>query len=94
MMTWITMERPAVRLYRAGYRRIKRLFDLSLCLVGMLFFGPVAMVIALLIRLESAGPVLYIHDRIGKGGRKFKMYKFRTMHHNIARDTHRTYMKA
>ena len=93
MAIWITMERPTVRLYRPGYRRIKRLFDISLCLLALLFLGPMALVIALLIRLESHGPVLYIHDRIGKGGRIFKMYKFRTMHHNIARDSHREYMK-
>lgn len=94
MAIWIAMERPTVRLYRPGYRRIKRLFDISLCLLALLFLGPVALVIALMIRLESNGPVLYIHDRIGKGGRIFKMYKFRTMHHNIARDSHREYMKA
>lgn len=94
MAIWITMERPKVRLYRTGYRRLKRIFDVSLCLLGLLLFGPVALVIAILIRLESPGPVLYVHDRIGKGGRIFKMYKFRTMHHNIARDSHREYMKA
>ncbi len=94
MAIWITIERPTVKLYRAGYRRVKRLFDLSLCLLGLLLFGPMALIIAALIRFESPGPVLYVHDRIGKGGRRFKMYKFRTMHHNIARDAHRTYMKA
>src|SRR5688572_27200679 len=94
MTTWIAMERPTVRLYRAGYKRIKRLFDVTLCLFALLFFGPAALVIALLIRLESPGPVLFVHERIGKGGRVFKMYKFRTMYHNIRRESHRTYMKA
>lgn len=94
MSTWITMERPPVRLYRAGYRRLKRLFDLLLCLVALATCGPITLVIMLLIRLESPGPIFYVHDRIGKGGRIFKMYKFRTMYHNIARDSHRDYMKA
>ena len=84
MTTWIIMERPAVRLYRSSYRRLKRMFDLSLCFMGLLFCGPAALAIALAIKLESPGPVLYIHERIGKGGRVFKMYKFRTMYHNIA----------
>src|SRR5690606_3089795 len=94
MATWIMMERPPVKLYRSGYRRLNRLLDLSLCLMALVMCGPVSLVIALLIRLESPGPVLYVHDRIGKGGRRFKMYKFRTMYHNIARDSHREYMKA
>ena len=94
MAIWINMERPTVRLYRPGYRRIKRVFDISLCLLALFFLGPLVFFIALLIRLESRGPVLYIHDRVGKGGRIFKMYKFRTMYHDIARDSHREYMKA
>jgi lipopolysaccharide/colanic/teichoic acid biosynthesis glycosyltransferase len=94
MSTWIMMERPTVKLYRSGYRRIKRLFDLTLCLMALVMCGPLMLIIMILIRLESPGPVLYVHDRIGKGGRIFKMYKFRTMYHNIARDSHRTYMKA
>jgi lipopolysaccharide/colanic/teichoic acid biosynthesis glycosyltransferase len=94
MTTWITVERPSVRLYRAGYRRLKRVFDVTLSLSALFLLGPAALIIALLIRLESNGPILYVQDRVGKGGRIFKMYKFRTMHHNIARDAHRTYMKA
>ncbi len=94
MTSWITMERPTVRLYRTGYRRVKRLFDISVCVMGLICLWPFALAVALLIRLETGGPVLYVQDRIGKGGRIFKMYKFRTMYHNIARDSHRTYMKA
>jgi lipopolysaccharide/colanic/teichoic acid biosynthesis glycosyltransferase len=94
MAVWITVKRPGVKLYRADYTRLKRLLDLTFCLLALLFSWPAFAVIAVLIRLETPGPVLFIHDRIGKGGRRFKMYKFRTMHHNIARDGHRSYMKA
>lgn len=94
MATWIMMERPRVKLYRPGYRRIKRLLDLTLCLMALVMCGPAVLVIALLIRLESPGPILYVQNRVGKGGRIFKMYKFRTMYHNIARESHREYMKA
>jgi lipopolysaccharide/colanic/teichoic acid biosynthesis glycosyltransferase len=94
MATWIMMERPAVRLYRKGYRRIKRVFDFVLCAMLLFFCAPLFLMISLAIKLESPGPVLYVHDRIGKGRRVFKMYKFRTMHHNIARDAHRDFMKA
>ena len=94
MSMWIAVERPSVKLYRADYRRLKRLFDLTLCGVALLVSWPAILIVAALIKLESPGPIFYIHDRVGKGGRPFKMYKFRTMHHNIRRDAHREYMKA
>lgn len=94
MTSWLVIERPTVKLYRPGYRRLKRLMDLTFCLVLLPFFAVALMVITLLIRLESPGPVLFVQERVGKGGRRFKMIKFRTMHHNVARDHHRTFMKA
>jgi lipopolysaccharide/colanic/teichoic acid biosynthesis glycosyltransferase len=47
-----------------------------------------------LIRLDSPGPALFVQQRIGKGGRPFRMYKFRTMDHNLDDTLHRGFMEA
>jgi len=58
----------------------KRVLDLFLSLVVGLLSLPLVAVVSLSIRLDSAGPVLFRHTRIGKDGRAFTMFKFRTMH--------------
>jgi FlaA1/EpsC-like NDP-sugar epimerase/lipopolysaccharide/colanic/teichoic acid biosynthesis glycosyltransferase len=58
---------------------VKRMLDLILGIVGIIFVLPLFPVIALLIKLDSKGPIFYLCDRIGKNGRLFKMFKFRTM---------------
>ena len=93
-MTWLVIERPGVKLYKPLYQTTKRILDLTFCLVAMPFILPLGLIIAILIRLGSSGPILFVQERIGKGGRRFKMFKFRTMHHHIDRDTHRVFMKA
>ncbi|MCL5024433.1 MAG: undecaprenyl-phosphate galactose phosphotransferase WbaP [Nitrospirae bacterium] len=60
-------------------RFVKRFFDVSVSLVAMPFLLPLIGIIGMIIRLESPGPAIYAHDRIGKGGRTFRCYKFRTM---------------
>ncbi len=65
-----------------GYRLqqiLKRMADILLAGVGILMISPALLAIALLIRLTSPGPVLYMSERIGKDYKPFKMYKFRTM---------------
>ncbi len=57
----------------------KRAFDLLLGLVGGLILLPFLALIALFIYLDSPGPVIFAQDRLGKGGKLFKCYKFRTM---------------
>ncbi|MFN8609857.1 MAG: sugar transferase [Vulcanimicrobiota bacterium] len=68
---------------RPWYRRpdnpVKRLFDLCLGIFGLLATFPVFMVIAILVKLEDGGPVFYVHPRIGKDGKPFPFFKFRTM---------------
>lgn len=61
---------------------IKRVFDLVLSIVGTLFISPLLILLAVLIRLDSPGPVIYDGKRIGKDGKVFKCYKFRTMYMN------------
>ena len=58
---------------------MKRCLDLVLACLGLLLVLPFFPVIGLLLKLDSRGPVLYRCDRIGKDGKLFKMYKFRTM---------------
>jgi undecaprenyl-phosphate galactose phosphotransferase len=57
----------------------KRIFDLTISISGLLFLWPIMAIIALLIRLDSPGPIFFRHQRIGKDGRTFDLYKFRTM---------------
>ena len=57
----------------------KRLFDIMLSFLGLLLLSPVFLVIAMLIKLESKGPVFYRGKRVGRFGKPFKIYKFRTM---------------
>jgi lipopolysaccharide/colanic/teichoic acid biosynthesis glycosyltransferase len=63
-----------------GPRLAKRCMDLALTAFGGLFILPFLLVIALLIKLDSKGPVFYTQKRLGKDGEHFKAYKFRTMH--------------
>lgn len=58
---------------------IKRTFDFLLASFGIIFFLPLALLFALLIKIEDGGPIFYKQERWGKGGKKFIAYKFRTM---------------
>ena len=57
----------------------KRAFDIALTLPALLFLAPLMGIVALAIRLESGGPILFRQDRIGEGNRLFKILKFRSM---------------
>jgi lipopolysaccharide/colanic/teichoic acid biosynthesis glycosyltransferase len=61
---------------------IKRLFDITGSVFGILLFFPVMVVIAILIKCTSKGPIFFAQDRIGLNGKNFKMLKFRTMFNN------------
>ena len=58
---------------------IKRGMDIAGALAGMIIFSPVMLLVAVLIKLSSPGPVFYSQERIGLHNRPFKMYKFRSM---------------
>lgn len=57
----------------------KRLFDLFLSAFGLFLSWPLGLLVAFAIKLEDGGPVFYVQERMGKGGRTFKAYKFRSM---------------
>lgn len=65
----------------------KRLFDLLVALSGLVLFLPVFALTALLLKLDSRGPVFYRQTRLGLDGRVFKMIKFRTMVCNAEKET-------
>ncbi len=59
---------------------MKRCFDLFLSAFGLIVLSPLFLVIAILVKRDSPGPVFFRGPRVGKGGRIFRMLKFRTMH--------------
>ena len=59
---------------------IKRVIDIVISSVSILIFSPFLLIFSILIRLTSKGPVFHKQERVGMNGRKFVMYKFRTMH--------------
>lgn len=61
-------------------RFVKRLFDIAVSVVLLPVLLPFIAIVGLIIRLETPGSAIYAHDRIGRNGRIFKCYKFRTMH--------------
>lgn len=63
----------------------KRLFDITFSLAALSLFSPLFVIIGLLIKLDSAGPVFYRGVRVGKLEKHFKMWKFRTMIHSADR---------
>ena len=61
------------------YAPLKRLMDVSCASVLLVLFLPIWLVVPILIKLDSPGPVFYKHRRVGKNDRDFEMYKFRSM---------------
>ena len=74
-------DRTAVP-YTAAIPISKRLFDIVFALLCLLFLLPLFAVVALLIKLESRGPVFYYSHRVGTGYRRFRFWKFRSMRQN------------
>jgi lipopolysaccharide/colanic/teichoic acid biosynthesis glycosyltransferase len=62
----------------------KRTYDIVIALLLLVLLSPLMLLLALAIKLESAGPVLYRSRRVGLGGREFEMLKFRKMHRDAA----------
>jgi lipopolysaccharide/colanic/teichoic acid biosynthesis glycosyltransferase len=62
----------------------KRLFDLLLSSLGLLTLAPMLLLIAVLIKLDTPGPIMFRQERVGRFGRPFRIHKFRTMRHEPA----------
>ena len=65
---------------------MKRLFDLVCVFFASIFFSPFFIAVYIAIRLEDGGPAIFKQERIGRGGKPFMLYKFRSMKVNAERD--------
>jgi exopolysaccharide biosynthesis polyprenyl glycosylphosphotransferase len=78
--------RPSTLILSKGFRNhgaaemMARLFSVLLASIGLLLCAPLLAAIAVLVKLDSAGPVLFVQQRAGRHGRPFGLLKFRTMH--------------
>ena len=63
-------------------KNIKKIFDFLLAIILIIIFSPILLCLYILVYISTKGKPLFSHLRIGKNGRKFKVYKFRTMHLN------------
>src|SRR5262245_43553568 len=80
---------PLAVAHSPGLLRLKRYLDLCLAAPALFVLSPRLALIAIVIRLDSRGPALFRQVRIGMGGRRFTMWKFRSMVHEAADDLHR-----
>ena len=72
-------DQAAVRRPGKGYLAAKRCFDVVMSLLALILLSPLFLIIAIVIRADSPGKIIYGHHRIGKNGKPLRMYKFRSM---------------
>lgn len=75
------------RLAKKCFQEIKRLFDITLSVIFLVLLSPFLFIIILIIKLTSSGQVFFSQVRVGKNGKLFTMYKFRTMNQHAEKDT-------
>jgi exopolysaccharide biosynthesis polyprenyl glycosylphosphotransferase len=89
---------PMIRLFReplsSGARILKRSCDILISASAIMLLLPLWLLIALLIKLDSRGPVFYTQERVGMDGRLFLVFKFRTMKAGSDSESHREYQRA
>ncbi|MFP4698131.1 MAG: sugar transferase [Eubacteriales bacterium] len=61
------------------YKFFKRLFDITISVIGLIITSPILLIAAVAIKLESTGPIIFKQERLGLNGKVFKIYKFRSM---------------
>lgn len=67
---------------REGQLKVKRLFDIIFALILLVVLSPILLVVSIAIKLDSEGPIIFKQVRVTQYGRKFKIFKFRTMVQN------------
>jgi exopolysaccharide biosynthesis polyprenyl glycosylphosphotransferase len=80
-----TVSRPVWPL--AWERLAKRVFDVTAALLGLALLSPLFLVVSIIILITSGRPILYSQERIGQGGRIFRMFKFRSMRRDAEGET-------
>jgi sugar transferase (PEP-CTERM system associated) len=80
--------RPSFLIFSDGFKKskltmwTKRITEFSLSLIGLFLLSPITLVISILIKIDSRGPVFYKQERVGERGKIFKLLKFRSMVEN------------
>ena len=72
---------------------MKRLFDIVASLIGLIVFAPVMLIVAIIVKVTSPGPILFSQKRLTKGMREFNIYKFRSMVSNELREKNTVQIK-
>src|SRR5580765_4406397 len=70
------------------YFRVKRILDVVLTILALIPVSVIMLITAILIRIDSPGPVIFKQTRFGLNGAKFTFYKFRSMYHNASSTPH------
>ena len=85
--------RPSWFIFSSGFRKsrsleaAKRAMDIVMSLIGIVLTAPIMLMVAALVRITSPGPVIYQQQRVGKNGRVFTLYKFRSMRNDAEKHT-------
>jgi undecaprenyl-phosphate galactose phosphotransferase len=79
-MEQIFLLRIKSNLLNLSHKFLKRLFDIIFSLLLIPFFLPIMIIIGILIKLDSRGPIFFIQERVGIFGKRFRVFKFRTMY--------------
>jgi len=95
---WAYLENIPILLFRwsdssKGYLFIKKLIDFIGAIIAILFFSPFMIIAAVGIKLTSKGPLFFINNRVGKKGKVFKMFKFRSMLESSDDGLHKKFVK-
>ena len=64
---------------RGFYRAVKRFLDVTASFLGLVLLSPLLLAVSILIKIDSRGPVIFRQKRIGRNGKVFEIYKFRSM---------------
>ncbi len=72
---------------RRTYATFKRALDFVCTILGILILSPIMLLVALLVKLTSEGPVIYSQIRVGENGKEFRIYKFRSMRQDAEKGT-------
>ena len=76
----LVMEKSSVVSARKTmFLACKRTFDIFCSLIGLIMLLPVFLIVSIIIKIDSRGPVFLVQKRIGKNGKEFNFYKFRSM---------------
>src|SRR5437870_2308809 len=86
-------EVPAPEVLRAVYLEgARRLLDIALAAIALLLLAPVLLLVGVLIKLDSPGPVFFRQERLGRNRAPFRMLKLRTMRDGVSPELHRAYI--